>query len=87
VLPPGRGQAPATGALLGVGVMAGAIVSHLTKLGIVVKDDGGLLFILALVAFLGSAVVLFIRRDQLPVVGHWLAHRGRCNRWGPAVIQ
>ena len=32
------------GALLAAGVMVGAIGSHLTKLGIVVQDDGGLLF-------------------------------------------
>ena len=32
------------GALLAAAVMAGAIASHLTMLGIVVQDDGGLLF-------------------------------------------
>src|SRR5260221_10078039 len=32
------------GALLALGVMAGAIFSHLTVLGIVVQNDGGLLF-------------------------------------------
>src|SRR3974377_2325482 len=36
------------GALLALGVMGGAIVSHLTVLGIVVQNDGGLLFGLAL---------------------------------------
>src|SRR4051812_15358171 len=35
------------GAVLTMGVMAGAIVSHLTVLGIDVKGDGGLLFGLA----------------------------------------
>src|SRR5918911_1493660 len=34
----------ALGAILSLGVISGAIVSHLTRLGIVVKDDGGLLF-------------------------------------------
>ena len=57
------------GALLALGVITGAIVSHLTKLGIVVKDDGGLLFGLAVVVFVASAVVLVIRRGQIPVVG------------------
>ncbi len=57
------------GAIISLGVISGAIVSHLTKLGIVVKDDGGLLFILALVVFIGSAVVLIIRRGQIPLVG------------------
>src|SRR5262245_11601947 len=39
------------GAMLSVGVISGAIASHLTQLGIVVKDDGGLLFALAVVVF------------------------------------
>jgi hypothetical protein len=63
---------PATasvGAILAIGVMAGAIVSHLTVLGIVVKGDGGLLFALALLVFVASAIVVVIRRFQIPVVG------------------
>ena len=36
------------GAVLALGTITGAIFSHLTKLGIVVKDDGGLLFGLAM---------------------------------------
>ena len=62
---------PATvplGAALAMGVMAGAILSHLTRLGIVVKDDGGLLFGLALVVFVASAVILAIRRQQIPIL-------------------
>lgn len=57
------------GALLTMGVMAGAIMSHLTVLGIEVKGDGGLLFGLALTAFAGSATVLILRRASLPIVG------------------
>lgn len=57
------------GAVLSLGVISGAIFSHLTKLGIVVKNDGGLLFALAVAVFLGSAAILFIRRAQVPVVG------------------
>lgn len=53
------------GALLALGVISGAIVSHLTKLGIVVKDDGGLLFGLALVVLACSLGVLAIRRREL----------------------
>src|ERR1044072_2566250 len=37
------------GASIAAGVMIVAIGSHLTKLGIVVKNDGGLLFALALI--------------------------------------
>jgi hypothetical protein len=38
-------------------------------LGFEVKGDGGLLFALALTAFVGSVVVLVLRRSQIPVVG------------------
>jgi hypothetical protein len=57
------------GAILALGVISGAIMSHLTKLGIVVKDDGGLLFILAITVFVSSAIILFLRRDEIPVIG------------------
>lgn len=60
------------GAILTLGLMAGAIVSHLTVLGIVVKDDSGLLFGLALTTFVSAALVLAIRRGQLPPVGRYL---------------
>jgi hypothetical protein len=60
------------GALLALGTAGGAILSHLTKLGLVVKDDGGLLFALALTVFVGSAVVLFLHRGEIPVVGRVL---------------
>jgi len=55
----------APGAVLSLGVISGAIVSHLTKLGIVVKDDGGLLFGLALIVFACSLSILLIRRREL----------------------
>jgi hypothetical protein len=65
---------PATasmGAAMALGVMTGAILSHLTVLGVDVKGDGGLLFGLALIVFACSAIVLTIRRTQVPVVGHY----------------
>jgi putative oxidoreductase len=57
------------GAILTMGVIGGAIVSHLVILGIDVKGDGGLLFGLALTAFIGSAIVLILRRSQIPLIG------------------
>ncbi len=57
------------GATLACGVMAGAIMSHLTILGIVVKEDGGLLFSLACVVFASSLFILWIRRADIPVLG------------------
>ncbi len=59
----------ATGAVLALGIISGAIVSHLTVLGIVVQDDGGTLFILACVVFVGAAIVAFLRRRQIPIIG------------------
>lgn len=59
------------GALLSLGTISGAIFSHLTKLGLVVKDDGGLLFGLALVVFVCSAAILWLRRREIPMVGAW----------------
>lgn len=61
------------GAVLALGTISGAIFFHLTKLGIEVKGDGGLLFYLALAVFFGSLGILFLRREQLPVVGPKLA--------------
>ena len=46
------------GALLALGVIAGALFFHLTKLGIEVMGDGGTLFFLALSVFIGSLVIL-----------------------------
>ena len=46
------------GAVLALGSMAGAIFFHLTKLGIEVMDDGGLLFGLACLVFICSLVIL-----------------------------
>lgn len=59
----------AWGALLAAGVAAGAILSHLTILGIEVQGDGGLLFGLALLVLAASLVALWLYRDQLPIPG------------------
>ncbi len=53
------------GAIISLGVISGAIMSHLTKLGIVVQNDGGLLFALAIVVFVGSLSILVLRREQV----------------------
>lgn len=57
------------GAFIALGTISGAIMSHLTMLGIVVKDDGGLLFGLAVTVFVLNSVVLLIHRRELPVLG------------------
>ena len=62
----------ALGALLAAGLMAGAVMSHLTILGIEVKGDGGLLFTLAVIVLVAGLGVAFIRRAEIPVVGRFL---------------
>jgi len=59
------------GALVSLGVISGAILSHLTTLGIVLEmvDDHGELFALAIIVFLASAAILWIRRHEVPFLG------------------
>lgn len=52
------------GAAIAVGVMAGAVVSHLTELGIEVQGDGGTLFYLALTVMVLSAFILIRHRTE-----------------------
>lgn len=54
------------GAGLTVGLMAGAIFSHLTELGIVFNDDGGTLFALAVITLVCAAVTLWLDRKRIP---------------------
>ena len=62
------------GAGLALGVMSGAILAHLTILGIPVQGDGGYLFFLALAVAASSSTILFLTRSQwLPVVTGLLA--------------
>ena len=56
------------GALLTVGLMAGAIFSHLTQLGIEVKGDGGQLFYMAIGTWVFSLIVLWSERKQIPFI-------------------
>lgn len=59
---------PATqvlGALMAIGIMFGAIASHIVILGIVVQDDGGLLFSLALVVLICSSLIVLLKKDDI----------------------
>lgn len=59
--------APSTiffGALLGLGLMSGAIFSHLTVIGIESHGDGGLLFTLALIVFASSVALVVMYMEQ-----------------------
>jgi uncharacterized membrane protein YphA (DoxX/SURF4 family) len=50
------------GAILGLGLMSGALFFHLTILGIEVQNDGGFLFYLGLIVFVCCALILLIER-------------------------
>ena len=68
---------PATvtvGAIISLATISGAIFFHLTKLGIALPavNDRGELFALAVVVFVVSLAILFIRRAEIPLVGNRL---------------
>jgi hypothetical protein len=67
----------AIGAALGMGLMGGAIFFHVTKLGIEVKGDGGLLFTYAMLVFVSCAILLIVyRKDLVPVIHIFLPRKG-----------
>jgi hypothetical protein len=70
-----RPRTAAAGAVLGMGLMAGAIMGHLTTLGLEVYGDGGLLFGLAVTTLIACATVAWLRRDAIPLAGNWIAAR------------
>lgn len=61
------------GALLAIGLMGGAILSHLTVIGIESNKDGGVLFILALATLLCSVITAFIyKKEGLSLINKFL---------------
>jgi putative oxidoreductase len=59
-------------AVIGMGVMGGAIMSHLAVLGIEVQHDGGLLFALALITIVCCGIVAWIRRKDIPILNRFI---------------
>ena len=55
----------AYGALIGIGVMTGAVFMHLTRLGIVVLNDSGKLFVMALVVLIACLVLVYQHRSTI----------------------
>lgn len=55
----------AMGSVTAVGLMSGALFFHLTKLGIEVQNDGGLLFTYAIIVLIASLILLFFHLNQL----------------------
>ncbi len=52
------------GAFIGVGLMSGAILSHLTVIGIESKGDGGQLFMLAIIVLISCLLILILHRKD-----------------------
>jgi putative oxidoreductase len=53
------------GAGIALGLMGGAIMMHLTILGIMVKGDGGQLFFYALIVAICSVIILYFNREKV----------------------
>ena len=58
----------AIGAFISIGLMVGAIGAHFIKLGIEVKNDGGLLFIYAVIVLISSITLLIIFRNNVLIL-------------------
>lgn len=54
------------GAILTLGLIGGAIFMHLTKLGIEVSGDSGILFYTAIITFILSGIILWFYRKDVP---------------------
>lgn len=52
------------GAILSIGVISGAVLAHLGPLGIEVNEDGGSLFLLAVLVLMASLAILFLRLEE-----------------------
>jgi len=67
------------GSGLALGLMSGAILMHLTKLGIAVQGDRGYLFFLAVAVTVCSAFVLFRNRRTIESGIRFVVDRLRMN--------
>ncbi len=59
------------GAILALGTMVGAVFSHLFVLGIVVKNDGGELFTLAIITLICSLLLIYNEKNKIPDLLHF----------------
>lgn len=56
------------GAILAAGLMAGAIIGHITQLGF--EGDRLSLGLLAIAVFVGCVIIMVIRRRDLPIINN-----------------
>lgn len=54
------------GALLAMGTMMGALMSHLFVLGIEVQNDGGTLFTLGLITLICCLILVYHQKNKIP---------------------
>ena len=57
------------GGLLTLGLMSGAVMGHLTKLGISHNNDGGALFYSAIFVLIVGLIVTYRNRKDIPLIG------------------
>lgn len=55
------------GATITIGIISGAIFSHIALLGIEVNNDGGILFATAITTFILSTVILILHRKEIRI--------------------
>lgn len=54
------------GAGLTLGIIGGAILMHVTQLGIEINGDGGILFYTAIITFILAAIIIYLYRKDIP---------------------
>lgn len=57
------------GSLITLIILGGAIIMHLTQIGIVINNDNGVLFVTALITFILSSILLYHHRKDVPIIG------------------
>lgn len=67
-----RRSTRATGALLAVGVMCGALIAHSTHVGFTPGNDGGKHMAMLATVLICSAYILVRDRKRLPIIGNTL---------------
>jgi len=60
------------GALLTFGLLSGAVMMHLTQLGIEINNDSGKLFYLAIITLVLSGIIVWFERRKIPIIGNYL---------------
>lgn len=56
------------GSIMAVGLMSGALILHVTELGVEVNGDSGKLFYMAVMVFTLSVVISWTERKRIPII-------------------